>query len=56
MRNFLLELVPLFFRTRWPMKRFYYQKEDLERAEAWAKETCELLGWATPDNKTGEGE
>ena len=45
MKYWILDnLVPLWFRTRWPMNRYYWQKEDLERAARRAKEITEALG------------
>ena len=33
MRGWLLDRVPIWFRRRWPLKRFYWQKAELEAAE-----------------------
>jgi hypothetical protein len=45
MKYFLLDLVPEFFRDKWPMKRFYWQEEQIERAKKRAKEISETLNW-----------
>ena len=38
MKLFLLELVPMFFRTRWPLKKYYWQVEELDAARQKAEE------------------
>lgn len=41
----LLNTVPYFMRS-WPLiKKFYWQKEDIERARQRAKEISEKLNW-----------
>lgn len=41
----LSNLVPMWFRDKWPMKRFYWQQEDFDRADKYAKELSERLKW-----------
>jgi hypothetical protein len=41
----LFELVPMWFRTRWPLKRFYWQQEEIEEAKEKAKEVGHALGF-----------
>ena len=45
MRQRLLDLVPMWFRTRWPLRRFYWQAEDLAAARAKAKTFWKDMGW-----------
>lgn len=45
MKYLLLDLAPIFFRTKWPMKRFYWQKEDIEQAEKKSRELMERIKW-----------
>lgn len=40
----LADRVPMWFRTRWPLKRFYWQKEELDAAQDRAKQMAELFG------------
>ena len=41
----LLESVPKALRTRWPLKRYYYQADELAEAERLAKEWSESIKW-----------
>lgn len=41
----MLDLIPRWFRTRWPLKRFYWQQEELDAAEREAKEFVKTLRW-----------
>jgi len=55
----ILEAVPRCLRTRWPLKRFYWQKEDIERIEKKVREfqlLCEPLLCAHDLYKTEDGD
>ena len=39
----LLDRVPSVLRTRWPLRRFYWQQEDHDRAAIEAEQFRELL-------------
>lgn len=44
-RYAVLKLVPKWFRSRWPMKRYYWQPEDLREAARKASELSNKLKW-----------
>jgi len=41
----LMQLVPMFFRDKWPLKKYYWQKEELQKAENIAKRLSERIKW-----------
>lgn len=47
MKNSLLDYVPMYFRSRWPLKRFYWQPEEIEDAKLMAEE----YDWAFEDQE-----
>ena len=44
---FLRDLVPMWFRTRWPLNElgWYWQKDEIERADKKAKEWAKNIKW-----------
>jgi len=36
LKQWILNSVPVWFRDKFPLKRFYWQKEELEAAQRWA--------------------
>lgn len=40
-----LDFVPHWFRTRWPLKRFYWQPEEVKQAYADAKRIVGDIEW-----------
>jgi hypothetical protein len=41
--HFILDHLPKWCRDKWPMKRFYWQQEELDAAVEWAKKMHEKL-------------
>lgn len=40
----LLELTPMWMRTRWPLKKYFWQKEDIEAIKKEASRIAEVFG------------
>lgn len=38
-----LDFLPMYFRDKWPMKRFYWQAEDMELAAVKAQELSAIF-------------
>lgn len=47
----LAELVPLWLRSRWPLRRFYWQEEELVLARERAREVGAALGWGEQEER-----
>jgi len=41
----ILDLVPAWFRTRWPLRKFFWQTEEIEAAFKRAEEICDKIKW-----------
>ncbi len=42
--RWMFDLVPMWFRTHGPLKRFYWQEDELREARKRAREVAESLG------------
>lgn len=45
LREILLDCVPMWFRYRWPMKRFFWQPEQVDAIHEEAERIREQMGW-----------
>ena len=53
LKRWLLMRVPYWFRSHGPLRRFYYQAEDIEHARQWATDFRREMGWDKETDDAG---